>query len=501
MANTSILIKRSGSLARPSTLLAGELGYSYLSNTIFIGTPDGTGVINIGGVYYTSQIDSATDAATNNALVRRSANGSATFSTVYGALGTDSGVTAGAYGSTTEIPVITVGSNGLVTNVTTASISTSFDIAGDTGTGTVNAGETLTFAGRDGISTVSVDANNTVLIDVDNTVIRTTGGQTINGNLSITGNVILSGNTTQIDVQTLNVSDPMIYLAGNNYSSDIVDIGFVGNYFDGSSQRHTGFIRKHATNNFYAFTNYEHEPDNNIIDVNDASFVKANIFANFTGGTVSGLSSAIAVGDGGTGASTLTSGGVLIGNGTGALQVLANSTYTQSGTLTTSNTITSITVDAYGRFTGSTSEKIAIDTNQITSGILPIARGGTNNDTYTSNQIVFHNGTSLVSLANSSYVATGVTPSGNSTITSITVDGFGRLTDTTFSYISGLNVDQGGTGASTFTQYGIMYGNAGSALQATAAAGTSDQGWSNQLLTTTDAGVPVWTTTLDGGHF
>jgi hypothetical protein len=35
----------------------------------------------------------------------------------------------------------------------------------------------------------------------------------------------------------------------------------------------------------------------------------------------------------------------------------------------------------------------------------------------------------------------------------------------------------------------------------TAAAGTADQTWSNQVLTTTNAGVPVWTTALDGGTF
>jgi len=38
-------------------------------------------------------------------------------------------------------------------------------------------------------------------------------------------------------------------------------------------------------------------------------------------------------------------------------------------------------------------------------------------------------------------------------------------------------------------------------MQVTAAAGSSDQTWSNQILTVTNSGVPVWTSALDGGTF
>ena len=127
-----------------------------------------------------------------------------------------------------------------------------------------------------------------------------------------------------INVSTLQVNDPLIYLGENNYSSDLVDIGFAGNYYDGATQRHAGWVRKSNTGNFHAFYNYTPEPDNNIIDINDASYLKANIIANFTGGNVSGLINAVTVGDGGTGAKTFTAGQILVGNGTSALQSLAN---------------------------------------------------------------------------------------------------------------------------------------------------------------------------------
>jgi hypothetical protein len=74
MANTSILIKRSTTTGRPASLSAGEFAYSYQSNTLFMGSPSGTGVINVGGQYYTSTLDAATSANTAGTLVKRDSN-------------------------------------------------------------------------------------------------------------------------------------------------------------------------------------------------------------------------------------------------------------------------------------------------------------------------------------------------------------------------------------------------------------------------------------------
>ena len=70
-----------------------------------------------------------------------------------------------------------------------------------------------------------------------------------------------------------------------------------------------------------------------------------------------------------------------------------------------------------------------------------------------------------------------------------------------------LEVQFGGTGASTFTANGIIYGNTAGALQVTAAANIASPGTgtdattSYQILTVTSTGVPVWTNTIDGGTF
>ena len=73
---------------------------------------------------------------------------------------------------------------------------------------------------------------------------------------------------------------------------------------------------------------------------------------------------------------------------------------------------------------------------------------------------------------------------------------FGSLTLTT-----DLAVADGGTGASSFTDNGIMYGNGGSALSVTAAPGSSPETASYQILTANSSGVPKWTTTIDGGTY
>ena len=70
-----------------------------------------------------------------------------------------------------------------------------------------------------------------------------------------------------------------------------------------------------------------------------------------------------------------------------------------------------------------------------------------------------------------------------------------------------LEVQYGGTGVSTFTQYGIPYGDGSNPLAVTAAANMASPGTgtdattSFQVLTVTAGGVPVWTDTLDGGVF
>jgi hypothetical protein len=141
-----------------------------------------------------------------------------------------------------------------------------------------------------------------------NTKFNSSGG-TISGDVTITGDLTVSGNATYIYTKTVSVNDSLIHLANNNTSSDVVDIGFYGTYNTGGFNRYTGLFRK-AADKYYLVQALTTDPSQNTVTF--SSLNRSTLDANFTGGTVSGLSAAIAVVDGGTGTTTSTGTGSVV---------------------------------------------------------------------------------------------------------------------------------------------------------------------------------------------
>ena len=82
----------------------------------------------------------------------------------------DTAVSAGNYGSSTAIPVLAIDAQGRITGASTASISTSWTLTGDSGTQTVDGGDTVDIAGGTGITTVTT-ATDTLTVNLDDTAV------------------------------------------------------------------------------------------------------------------------------------------------------------------------------------------------------------------------------------------------------------------------------------------------------------------------------------------
>ena len=538
MANTVIQLKWSETTATPASLNVAEPAYSNNSNKLFIGLA-GNQVVAIGGKYYTDIVDAATNLNTASTIVKRDGSGNFSAGTITAALSGNAttattlqtarligvsgdittntvsfngssdanlnvtlsatGVTAATYGGATQIPTFAVDSKGRITSAANVALSTTFNFAGNTGSGTTSTGGTVTIVGQNsgGITTSFTDGTDTFGIAVDATVVRTTGG-TISGDLAVTGNLVVSGNTITQDVETIRTEDSLISLAANN-AADAIDIGFSGKYVSGTT-KYTGLVRQ-AGGNYFLFQNLPNDPTTNTLATGSATASNtATLRANITGGTVSSLASAIAIADGGTGATSFTSGQRVGYNGT-TLVSIANTTTTVTGGLSAANTITSITYNAYGDITAYTGAAIAIDAGQVTTGTLPIARGGTNQTSFT-NGIVAYNGTSLATLANT---GTAGTYANASHVPVITTDAYGRVSAVTNTAIaiaasqitSGtLGVTRGGTGSASFTANGVIYGG----LTSTSALLSVASSTEGHVLQINTSGIPTFGM-LNGGSF
>jgi hypothetical protein len=116
--------------------------------------------------------------------------------------------------------------------------------------------------------------------------LQTVTGNVVFGNdLTVTGNLVVLGNTISLNVTSFEVEDTLIQLGIGNYYTDALTIGYVGHYNDGTNA-HAGMIRDALTKEFYAFQGYTPEVSGNVINVNAASFTKANIHGNWFKGNL-----------------------------------------------------------------------------------------------------------------------------------------------------------------------------------------------------------------------
>ena len=165
---------------------------------------------------------------------------------------------------------------------------------------------------------------------------------------------------------------------------------------------------------------------------------------NITTGTISVIT-------GGTGSATLTSGQILIGNGTGALL--------QSANLHWDNTNNILSAD---NFLGSGANLTSLNASNLSSGVVNISLGGTGKTSLNTNQLLIGNGT------NALFQSTNLSwdnSSNSLSATNFVGSGFGLSTLNASNISAGtLNVSRGGIGTTTLTSGQILIGNGANAL-------------------------------------
>jgi hypothetical protein len=505
----------------------------------------------IGGKYYTDKVDARLVDATSSVgakavFAEGTANGSHKV-TLKAADTVAADVTftlPAADGSANQVLV----TNGSGVLSFAAPASSSMTLAGDTGTDTFNTGETLTFTGGTGIA--STVTNNTVTFDIDSTVATLTGTQTLT-NKTLTSPTMTapalgtpaSGtltNATGLPVSTgisglgTNVATALAVAVGSS-GAFVTNGGALGTPSSGTLTNATGLpvatgISGLGTNvaTFLATPSSA----NLLAALSDETGTGVNVFGTaptFTtsidgGATFAAFASstALTIGYGSTAASTtnistgatatgttktlnLATGGatgsttnVNIGSANGGTttinkDLVVSGDLTVNGTTTTVNS-TTISVDDKNIELGS----VASPTNTTADGGGITLKGATDKTfnwvnataAWTSSEdlnllsgkVYEINGTTVLS---SSALGSGVT---GSSLTSVGTIATGVWNGTA------VTVPYGGTGATTFTSNGILYGNGTGALQATAA-GT------NGYFLYSNSGTPAWTNTISGGTY
>lgn len=204
------------------------------------------------------------------------------------------------------------------------------------------------------------------------------------------------------------------------------------------------------------------------------------------------FSGVLTVPNGGTGVATIPTNRLMVGQGTGAITTVSAGTTGQylignTGSPPSWGTISSSLVSSFSAGTTGFTPSGATTGAVTLAGTLIPANGGTGIASYTVGDLLYSSASAT--LAKLAGVATGnVLLSGGVS----TAPAWGKV-DLTAAVTGTLPVANGGTGATSLTANGLLYGNT------TSAVGVISPGTTGQLLVGVTGSVPVWTSTPSSG--
>ena len=159
------------------------------------------------------------------------------------------------------------GADNTLSNIGNSSLSNSaITVSDGSNTTAVALGGTMTFAGTANEVEVA-ESSGTVTIGLPN-------------NVTISGNLTVSGDTTTVNTATLAVEDPLVALATGNNSSDAVDIGLYGLYdTSGSQDLYGGFFRDAGDGKWKLFKDNQAAPTTTV-NTSGTGYAVATLVAN-----------------------------------------------------------------------------------------------------------------------------------------------------------------------------------------------------------------------------
>jgi hypothetical protein len=534
MSNTVIQIKRSLTSSQPPSLNVAELAYSYVSNTIFIGTPDGTGTIAIGGQRYLDIqnniyqiVNAAYTSANSTSGSNQLANQAGVIANAaYGQANLVSDRAnsiylnvAAAFGFANGVSVNTTAAFGL-TNLTYNAVNSAFVVvnAAFTQSNTDNVRLTAAYNSSNAGYTVANSAYN--YANASNTWANSTfvklslpgQTQTITGDLAITGNLTFLGNSTILQSNTLVIGDSLIYLAANNYSgTDLLDIGFIANYGNATHANvHTGLYRDHASKQYYLFQGYDQEPEtsNDIIPYSNnmvnATLVADLLTSNLTLGGANAIVWIKSAYDNSNGAFGVTN--AAFGHSNITYNAVNSAFGVINAAYTSSNANFTLTNAAYtssnAAFTQSNTDNVRLTAAYVSHNAAYVVVNSAYNLTNAAFAVAnagfgFANAANayvIATFSNASNIISGILPSGRLSGSYTGITGVGTITTGTWNG-STVNVGYGGTGIVSATLNGVVFGGGGNAAFQVTAAGTE-----GQVLTASSTGIPQFSM-LSGGTF
>ena len=520
MSNTLIQIKRSLTTAVPpnGSLAAGEQAYSYSSNTLFIGAPDGIGIVAVGGKYYLDTITAAFEHANAAFLAANTGLGlGSAFAAANAAFAAANGAFASANAGQSTANAAFARANAAIAsaNAGQATANASYNFANsahaianlafthaNAAFAAANAGLASANAALSTGNAAFAQAN--TARDSANTKLAIAGG-TITGNLAVVGSLTVSGNTYVIDGQNLRISDPLIYLAGNNYTSDIVDIGFIGNYVNATGQNvHTGLYREHENKEYYLFQGYDAEPINNHIGAfsNNMTLAVLNADIKTSNLILGGANAILTIGatfNHANAAHASANAALATGNAAfasaNAGQSTANAAFARANAAIASANAGMAIANASYAFANSAHAvaNLAFTHANNAYSTANTARTEAAASFVTANQAFARANSASAQAANADFLTTGTVDTNRISGSYTGITGVGTITTGIWNG-SNITVPFGGTGQTSFTTNGILFGNGSGALNVTSA------GTEGQVLQASAAGVPEFGH-LDGGSF